>query len=305
MKNKIIEHIPHCSLKLPRIFKKQKKLIPNNEITNFNYTMTDLWTDELFSSNKWTHLKAKVSRIACDCEKFLEDSQEYMSRFGLGVIYTKNHQGKNMMIPSEEYRKKIIKKYYLPHHRKLDKIVSKNLTKHKIILVDCHSFSDEIIMTEHDKRNLPDICIGMNEFYSSQKLLNFTIDYFKKLGLTVSVNSPYSGAMIPDYLLSQNQENFYSIMLEVNRDIYLPNLQEIDLLESNLEKRDENKLKNTEKVEKNQKIQKLLKNKNILKNNQKIKNNKLKKIIIKSEKFKKIKEIINNYLNIILKMEDL
>lgn len=291
MKNKIIEHIPHSSLKLPRIFKKQRKLISNEEINNFNYAMTDLLTDKLFSFRKWTHVRAKISRIVCDSEKFLDDKQEIMSKFGMGAIYTKTNKGIIMLYPSEEYKKKIIKNFYMPHHQKLDRVVSRNLTKHKTILVDCHSFSKEIIMTRDDKSKLPDICIGINEFYSSQKLLDFTTDYFKSFGFNVSINNPYSGSMIPDFLLNQNKDNFYSIMLEINRDLYFPNIEAIHLQDKNYKECNECDI-NNEKI--NNKY-----------NKNKIKYYKYKKIIIKSEKFKKIKKIIYNYLNFISKMEDL
>ena len=278
MTNKIIEHIPHSSLKLPSIFKKQTKLISNDEINDFNFVMTDILTDKLFSCKRWTNVRAKISRIVCDTEKFLDDKDEVMSKFGLGAIYTKTNKGKNMFFPSDEYKNKVIKKFYLPYHKKLDKVVAKNIAKHKTILVDCHSFSSDIIMTKFDKDALPDICIGVNEVYSSQKLLDFTIEYFKSFGFSVSINKPYSGSMIPDFLLSQHENNFYSIMLEINKRLYLQDKETTQLQDN--EKGNINKL-------------------SYYKHN--------KKSIIRSEKFKKLKEIIYIYLNFIsiMELEDL
>lgn len=67
VKNKIILFLPHSSIKLPHIFKKHEKLLSDSEIRFFNMSMTDLYTDKLFSSYRFCNIKSRVSRIVCDC----------------------------------------------------------------------------------------------------------------------------------------------------------------------------------------------------------------------------------------------
>lgn len=226
MKNRIILHIPHSSLKLTKEFKALKKEISDNEIKNFNNTITDLFTAKLFNCHKFKNIKAKYSRICVDMEKFANDTQEEMSKYGMGVIYTKTNLEENIINVNKEYKELILKKYYFPYHKKIDKIVNKYLNKNKnVILIDCHSFSNEIIMNGKTE-NLPDICIGYNEnLSSSSKLLKVTYDFFNKRGYKTKINYPYKGSMIPNSLIKKNNKNFDTIMIEVNKNLYLDNLK--------------------------------------------------------------------------------
>ena len=222
VKNKIILFLPHSSIKLPHIFKKHEKLLSDSEIKFFNMSMTDLYTDKLFSSYRFCNIKSRVSRIVCDCEKFIDDSKECMSKFGLGVVYMKTHQGKKFINIDEKYKNKILNKFYFPVHKKLDK-KTKNLNKKTIILVDCHSFSKDIVLDQ--KGDFPDICIGINEKYIDKNIIDFTTTYFQTKGYKTRINYPYVGAMIPDNIYDKNIKYFYTIMIEINRDLYLKNFK--------------------------------------------------------------------------------
>lgn len=58
----------------------------------------------------------------------------------------------------------MLNKYYFPYHRAFNEMVCRELKRGiKVILVDCHSFSREIIMDESKRINLPDICLGYDE----------------------------------------------------------------------------------------------------------------------------------------------
>lgn len=221
MKNKIILNIPHSSLLLPKEFINKEKNLTYDGIKKFNYNITDLFTDKLFSSKLHTHIKAKYSRIACDVEKFVDDDKEVMSKYGLGVIY-KNDLNQNSIFKEldEKYKEMIIKKYYIPYHAKLNKVV-KHIKGRKVILVDCHSFSKDIIVDEAKKTDLPDVCIGYNSYCFSQQLVDYTCKYFKNLGYSVGINYPYQGAIVPNCLFNSTTNNFYSIMIEINKRLYL------------------------------------------------------------------------------------
>lgn len=223
MKNEIILNIPHSSLKLPKEFLKREKLLSSAEIQIFNKQMTDLFTDEIFSCKNYKCIKAKYSRIACDVEKFLNEELEEMAKFGLGVFYKNNLKKQPIFNKKDEkYEKNMLNKYYYPYHRALNKIIIRQIRRgKKVLLVDCHSFSREIVIEERRSENLPDICLGYNESFCEEKVVKFTYDYFAKLGYSVELNHPYSGAMVPTKLLNAPNPNFSSLMIEINRDIYL------------------------------------------------------------------------------------
>ena len=224
MKNKIILHIPHNSTRIPAIFYKQNLLLSKQEIKSFNLTMSDIYTKNLFKCRRCKRIIAPYSRIFCDIEKFTDDSMEEMSKFGMGTIYTKTNLGKEFINVDKNYREKVIKTYYNVVHRKLDKVASQLIKTSNVILVDCHSFSKSTAEIFGNAENLPDICLGVNDSYN-QTLLKFVKTYFQNLGYSVSVNFPYKGAMLPDAFLNKNTPNFFSIMIEINRNLYLENFK--------------------------------------------------------------------------------
>ena len=72
-----------------------------------------------------------------------------------------------------------------------------------------------------DITNTPDICIGADNTYVNEKLIIFTVEHFKKCGYSVEINKPYSGTIIPNKYFSKKEKRLSSIMLEINKRIYL------------------------------------------------------------------------------------
>ena len=222
MKNKIILHIPHSSLKLPKDFYKDK-FISKQEIDQFNYEMCDFSIDKIFSNNRFKTITAPLSRIYCDVEKFADDNLEEYSKFGLGVIYTKTNNGKLFFNPSDKYKLEVLDKYYVKFHTLLNNEVLKHINKQNVILIDCHSFSQKTIMDNNKKANLPDVCIGVNNTYVSKNLTKTVYDYFSNLGYKTQINYPYSGAMIPHYFFKNASSKLFTIMVEINKNLYMEN----------------------------------------------------------------------------------
>lgn len=221
--NNIILHIPHSSLILPNHFLNNKFNIPLDEINAFNKNITDLFTNELFPTSKYKSIVFPYSRIFCDVEKFANDELESMSKYGMGVIYTHTHKKKCFFNSTDKYKQEILTKFYYPYHKNFEKQVNALLKTANTILIDCHSFSSDIVMTEVNKNNLPDICIGVNnDFSTSKTLTDFVQSYFENLGYSTSINFPYSGTMLPNNIESTTH-NLYSIMIEINKRIYLEN----------------------------------------------------------------------------------
>ena len=69
---------------------------------------------------------------------------------------------------------------------------------------------------------LSDICIGTDEVFTPQCLAESAKRVFSGAGYRVAENYPYSGCMIPeDVLKRQERQRFSSIMIEVNKSVYL------------------------------------------------------------------------------------
>ncbi len=228
-KNNLILHIPHSSKKLPQKFW-ENVIVEKNVVVDFINAITDIDTDKLFGSNLYKKVVFPYSRVFCDVEKFEKESAEPMSKFGMGVVYFKTNKGEQFAQISLEYKNNIINTIYKPYHKKLDEKVNIMLKgKQKVIMVDCHSFSRDIIMFDDKKINLPDICLGYNSDYN-KALIEKVKAHFEKCGYNVEENYPYDGAMIPNSLIKNKNNNFTSFMLEINKSIYENNKSNFEKL---------------------------------------------------------------------------
>jgi len=227
LKPKIILHIPHSSKDIPHYKgfllgdKKDEKII-TDKIEDESKYLCDTLSDKLFSRDYETIVKADFSRVFCDVERFADDEKEEMAKKGMGVLYETFDDGEKMREISEELRNEILEEYYYPHHEKLTEAVEHQLKKHgKAIIIDCHTFPDKPFKRDTNQNTpRPDICIGTDDFHTSQSLIEFTVDYFKKHGYTVELNTPYSGTIVPEEFYRKNK-NVMSIMIEVNKKLIL------------------------------------------------------------------------------------
>lgn len=221
MKTKILLHMPHTSLKLPKIFYKGL-LICKEDLRKYNLKNSDVCIDYLFKDFKATRIRAKYSRLFCDVEKFKDDSLEFMSKYGQGIIYTKTYDGLLFHKHDEKYKQKVFK-YYDRYHKKLDKVSKRLLSKNnRLLILDIHSYSDDLA-SKHHNGTFPDICIGIEENYYDEEILNKIINKIKELGYTYEINFPYKGSIVPNAIFNNNNYNdrVVTIMLEINKRIYL------------------------------------------------------------------------------------
>ena len=215
----IILHIPHSSTIIPFY---DGFIVNNDIIKNEILIQTDWYTDDIFNCRNELIIKADFSRIFCDPERFDDDQQEEMSKYGMGVLYSTTDSGKAMRIITKELREKIISDFYIKHHQKLTKIVSDQLKENsKALIIDCHSFPEEPLLRDLNKRpNRPDFNIGTDSFHTPKNLVDFSINFFSNQGYSIAVDWPYTGTIVPLTYL-QRDKRVYSIMLEINRKLYL------------------------------------------------------------------------------------
>ena len=223
----VIKHIPHASLKFPKEYCEDRnlKLMFGLDYKIQNCKLCDLLVDDLFSDIEGVEVKAEYTRLYCDVERYKDDDKEPMSKYGQGYIYTKN------IFNGEKYLRKFtfngnnlyegIEAYYDAHHKRLTDETRKILKSgKKVLLLDLHSYSDELATIIGKEGPFPDVCIGLNEHYD-EKVLNLIIKEIEERGLSYQINHPYSGLIIPNGLTKEEVDNICSIMIEVNKKIYL------------------------------------------------------------------------------------
>lgn len=220
----VILHIPHDSTLIPEDILDQF-CITKDELKQELLLMTDHHTRQLFTHdvNLNRMIYAPVSRLVVDVERFVDDNQEPMSQRGMGVVYTRraNQQPLRRAI-SEHERMELLKRYYYPRHHAFEQEVEDVLKKYsRCLIIDCHSFSSVPLPYETDQNmNRPQICIGTDLYHTPLELVNRLLQSFKDVGLIVAINEPYSGAIVP-LRYYQKEKKVQSIMIEVNRSLYL------------------------------------------------------------------------------------
>jgi N-formylglutamate amidohydrolase len=216
---KLILHIPHSSAHIPDY---TGYVVSEERINLEILKLTDWHTDDLFSDTEDIKVIAGFSRVFCDVERFSDDTQEVMAKYGMGVLYAKTDSGEEMRKVFESFREEILNKYYFPHHQRLSDAVNKELKAHgQSLIVDCHSYSNDPFLRDlNQNTNRPDFCIGTDDYHTPTKLIELSKEFFGKRGYSLGINEPYGGSIVPMEHYQKNP-NVHSIMLEINRKLYL------------------------------------------------------------------------------------
>lgn len=205
--NKIVAWMPHSNTFLPLA-----KEDGNKALLKDSTKYTDLYVDKLFDFIP-DIIKSDYARHVVDLERYEDDSKEIMSKYGLGMLYTKLTNGKKFKREFAVSDAQLIY-YYRNKHAELQRRVEE--IGNGCLLLDLHSFNKKEKFVKI-KGKTPDICIGYNSF---DDLAYDTIDrieaYCKSVGIRVGFNNPYSGAMT-----ANTKVNHRSVMIEVNKDLYL------------------------------------------------------------------------------------
>ncbi len=216
-KKKLILHIPHSSTFVPETFKVLEGVSLEKEFQR----MTDWFTDELFDFDEAEKLIFPYSRLYCDVERFRSDRDETMAKQGMGVCYTHTSYGTKLREVNSKEKVFIKSTIYDAHHKKLETLVEEELyVQGSALIIDCHSFPNEFLAQHNESDKRPDICLGTDSFHTSHELMKQLRDYFEQKGLTVAINEPFVGTMVPLKFYGKD-ERVKSIMIEVNRKLYL------------------------------------------------------------------------------------
>jgi len=173
---------------------------------------TDHRTNELFHYNEAERVEYGYSRVFCDVEKL--EVNEPMEVLGLGILYEVSNK-------SRKHPEKALATYK-EHHKKLLETTKKQKEMFdKVIIIDCHSFSNEQAVEQGFSSDIPDICLGTDETHTSPELLRLCKEHFEKDGYSIGINIPFSGTIIP--LELYGDETILSIMIELNKAVYADN----------------------------------------------------------------------------------
>jgi N-formylglutamate deformylase len=206
----MIIHIPHSSVALPE--SDTYVIDPTDEINR----VTDWYTDVLFEHDQFDRLVFPYSRVYCDVERFENDP---LDERGNGIYYTKCLDGRDLRREDEDEKSKVIK-LYKDHHLEFTNIVNQYISYfEKITIVDAHSYSDEQARYM-GKNKTPDFCIGCDDFHTPKKMVDWIINHIKINGFTYEINDPFEGTIVPTFFYQKNK-NVQSIMIEVNKRLYL------------------------------------------------------------------------------------
>ncbi len=216
-----IIHIPHSSAHFPFF---DGYVVDPPILESELLKLTDWHTEDLFNVPHMEHLivRADFSRIFCDVERFEDDAQEFMAKFGMGVLYEKTDAGILLRDVYPKLREQILREYYRPHHQRLSQAVSLQLKDfNEARIIDAHSFSNIPFLRDLDKSpERPDICLGTDEFHTPPEWVDFAEKYFQRKHFSLAINRPYSGTIVP-LKYFRKDKRVKSMMVEINRDLYL------------------------------------------------------------------------------------
>lgn len=234
----VILHIPHSSTFIPDKYRNLFYL-DQSQIHEELLRMTDSYTDELFGHIKSVKIPEEnriifpYSRLICDVERFRDDRVEGMADRGMGVCYRSTSLLEPLKLVTKDHKKEMLV-LYDQHHAGLTALANRIIDCYgRCLLIDCHSFSSIQLPYEayktgtwtaekgdpHQKR--PDICIGTDpDFHTPGWLEILLTGFFEALEYKVSVNTPFSGTMVP-LSYYHCDRRLQSIMIEINRRLYM------------------------------------------------------------------------------------
>ena len=231
-----IFHVPHDGCRFP-VMLMTSVCVPLNEFYQYHEKMRDKMIlkviPEEFQDDAHT-VNFPVSRLLCDVERFI-GPKELMEQYGMGFCYEKAYDGTVIKTVTEEIKKRTLAHYYR-HHKRMDRICE---CHKKVLLVDLHSYSNEIVPKDFlcGDVETPDICIGVDSVFTPEKLIVSAEKCFQTAGFSTALDYPYAGCYIPNAVMSGLSGcDFNSVMIEINKRIYLdseekPDFTQIDIIQ--------------------------------------------------------------------------
>jgi N-formylglutamate amidohydrolase len=218
----ILVHLPHDSTVIPPA-DRADFLISASDLCLEQLRLTDWHTAALYAEGVPADsiVRAEVSRLVVDVERFADDRLERCAALGMGATYVRTCDGRPLRTLSPERRAELMARYYWPHHRRLDEAAAERLARFgRCVILDAHSFPTGPLPTQVDFSAPLEIGVGTQPGHTSPELRALAEDFFRAHGFTVGVDIPFSGAMVPNRFFGA-EPRVQSLMIEVRRDLYM------------------------------------------------------------------------------------
>ena len=218
----LLIHLPHDATMIPPPTRADF-LVSSTELRRELLRLTDWHTGDLYAENVPADeiVRAEVSRLVVDVERFADDRLERCSAFGMGATYVKTCDGRPLRALSPERRAELLDRYYWPHHRSLDEAAAERLAHFgQCVILDAHSFPTGQLLTQVDFSAPLEIGIGTQPGHTSPELRALAEDFFRAQGFVVGIDIPFSGTIVPNRFYGV-EPRVQSVMIEVRRDLYM------------------------------------------------------------------------------------
>ena len=201
-------HVPHASIEIPAGIRNQF-LLADRDLYREAIESADLYTDTL-AKQAWpeaTVVCSEISRLVVDVERYPDDNEELMSKYGRGMIYMSTHLGLPLRRTISENEKYELKRdWYDPHWARL-RAAAEGGT-----LIDLHSYpAVPWIIEANPSAARPEIDLGTDRHLTPRSWVKKLKSHFEALGFTVGQDMPYAGVI--------DAGSKYAVMIEIRRDI--------------------------------------------------------------------------------------
>lgn len=226
----VILHIPHAATDIPDPFL-EDYCISERELEREKLRLTDWYTDELFGfeDESVEIVRFPFSRLLVDPERFRDDRNEPMAKLGMGALYSRGSRLQRIRPFLTPQKQALLLAIYDDHHRKLEQAVQRALDRYGCaLIVDCHSFPEYALPChQYNSPCLLGFGIGTDPFHTPEALKTyFGHNLQRSNNSLVAIDQPFSGSLVPSrYYLKDSR--VHSIMIEINRSIYMNELSRI------------------------------------------------------------------------------
>lgn len=220
--NPLLVHLPHDATVIPPD-EHADFLLPEEELRAELLRLTDAHTAALFADGLAAEdfVRAEVSRLVVDVERFADDAREPCARVGMGATYLRTADGRSLRALTPERRAELMARHYWPHHRRLDAAAAARLARFgRCLVLDAHSFPTGPLPTQVSFGVSPEIGVGTQPGHTPPELRDLVVGFFRERGHEVGVDVPFSGAMVPNACFGR-EPRLWSVMIEVRRDLYM------------------------------------------------------------------------------------
>ncbi|MCB0857798.1 MAG: N-formylglutamate amidohydrolase [Solirubrobacterales bacterium] len=220
----VILHVPHASREIP-VRALERILLGPEELERELDAMTDADTDLLarevaersLTRRPWI-FENRFSRLLVDPERF-PDEREEMSRVGMGRVYLKTSDGRELRKPDPSDDDRLIGSYFDPYARAFEQLVAERLEEvGEVLIIDLHSFPVERLPYElRPEQARPSLCLGTDDFHTPEGLASYARSVWPWPD-SFELDQPFPGSYVPlgSY---RSDRRVSSVMFEIRRDV--------------------------------------------------------------------------------------